>query len=159
MTRFLVFAIEPYRLMVEAVRVRELWGRDGAPRPGGGGHVAWRGRMVPRIDLASLLGRPSLLPDSEGAVDVVYGEGDDLMYGASGAAGDGGLVIFSADRVLGLLTLAESDLQPLPPLPLGLTALFSGLFLDPATRRGVLWLDAGPIALQELAYDAGGWTL
>lgn len=140
MRTFLVFTIEPYRLMVDALRVHELLERDRAGRVRGGGHLSWRGRLVPEVALADLLGRKSAAP--AGGVDLIYG--DDMSAT---------LVMLRADRVVGLRDINESDLHFLPPLGPELSRLFSGLVLDPADGKGTLWLDAWPEVLLDMGRD------
>ncbi|MEI6558377.1 MAG: chemotaxis protein CheW [Rhodospirillaceae bacterium] len=146
MTRALVFTLGPYRLMAGAARVREVLGRGGAAPVRGGGHLCWRGRLVPEIGLASLLG---LEPAGPAAVDIIYGDDDE---------GDGGaeaLVAFAVDRVLGLRTPEVGCLQSLPAQVPELARLFSRIFLDPADGRGILWLDARPRVMLGLWRDHG----
>ncbi len=131
MKQFLVFVVEPYRMMVEALQVRELLVRGGGGRISGGGHIAWRGRLVPEIGLAVLLGLSGELAAC--GVDLIYGEGD-----------AGALVMLRADRVIGLRSVVPSDLLPLPLLAPELPKLFSGIVLDPADGKGILWLNARP---------------
>ncbi|MEI8393617.1 MAG: hypothetical protein WCF85_02700 [Rhodospirillaceae bacterium] len=143
MTRFVVFMIGPYRLMVDALRVRELLVCDAGGRISGGGHLSWRGLSLTEIGLATLLG--VIVPAEAGAVDLVYGEEN----GESGPT-----VAFRADRVLGLRALTVADILPLPPLATPqLAHLFAGLCLDPTDRKGILWLDARPAMLLELWRD------
>ena len=140
MRKFLVFLVGPYRLMVDALRVHDLLARDGAARVRGGGHLSWRGRLVPEVALAALLGRSG--GDPAGGVDLIYG--DDMSAT---------LVTLRADRVVGLRAVEESDLRFLPPLGPGLSRLFAGVLLDPADGRGILWLDAWPEVLLDMGRD------
>ncbi len=140
----LVLVVEPYRLMVDALRVHELLPRGeaggGVGRPvapvTGGGHLAWRGRLVPMVRLAALFGLAGNRPPLPTAVDVIYGDDE-----------AGTLVGFGVDRVVGMRRLAAAELRPLPPLPPEVARLFTGIVLDPAGGPGLLWLDAGPETL------------
>ena len=138
----LAFVIEPYRLMIDALRVQELVPRFDAGRIGGGGHLAWRDRLVPVIGLAELLGRPGgrhTGSDEQGVVDVIYGDRD-----------GGLLACFAVDRVLGLCRPEPADVRSLPPLPPAAATLFAGIVLDRVSNGGILWLDAGAGALLDL---------
>jgi len=141
MRTFLVFTVEPFRLMVDAFRVHELLVRDAAGRIRGSGHMAWRGRLVPEVALPALLGRTADDP-AAGGVDLIYG--DDMSAT---------LVMLRADRVIGLRRVEDAELRFLPPLVPGLAQLFSGLILDPADGKGILWLDAWPEVLLEMGRD------
>ena len=143
MTRALVFALGPYRLLAGAERVREVKERGAARRVSGGGYLSWRNRLVPEIGLRALLGLEE--GAREGAVEIIYGdhiEGEDT--------GDDTVVAFEADRVLGLRTLEDGRLHLLPALAPELARLFEVIFLDPADGRGILCLDARPDALLDL---------
>ena len=145
MTRALVFTIGPYHLLAGAERVREVQEHAAAGQVRGGGHLSWRGRLVPEIGLRALLG---LGPDRrEGGVDILYG--DHLVSGEADG-GDDAVVVFTADRVLGLRGLEEGRLHLLPALSPALARLFDVIFLDPVDGRGILCLDARPEALLEL---------
>ncbi len=153
MTRALVFTLGPYRLLAGAERVREVQERGAAGRVRGGGHLSWRGRLVPEIGLRALLGLRG--GGGEGTVDVIYGDHrdhDDFGdYGDSGSdSGAEAVVAFEVDRVLGLRTLEDGRLHLLPALAPELARLFEVIFLDPADSRGILCLDARPDALLDL---------
>ncbi len=142
----LVFVVGPYQLMVAAQRVRELLSR-GEP-VSGGGHLAWRARLVPVVGLAALLGGTGDQAAAPTTGHLIYGEG-----GGEGAVAVETLVSFEVDRVVGLRPLAPGALRPLPPLPPGVARLFSGLVLDPAGGPGLLWLSAGPAVLLRMWRD------
>jgi chemotaxis signal transduction protein len=151
----LVFVIEPYRLMANALWVRELLSHGEARRPGegrsgvrvsGGGHLAWRGRLVPVVGLAALLGRAGSEPAASQAVSTTV----DMIYGESEA---GTLVSFAVDRVVGLRHLAATELRPLPPLPPEVGRLLSGIVLDPTGGPGLLRLGAGSEVLLRMWRD------
>ena len=149
MKHYLVFTIEPYRLMVEAPQVHELVvGREGG-RACGGGHMVWRGRMVPTVELAALLGRSP--PKGAGRVSLIYGDPD----GESSAGG--GVVSFEVDRVVGLRVIGDSEMRFLPPLASALAPmlmrLFGGMVLDPADGKGILWLRVRAGTLLALARE------
>ncbi len=133
-TRALVFLLGPYRLLVEAVLVREVLERGALGRVRGGGHLSWRGRLVPEVGLGALLGQKTQA--REGAVEIVYGDPE-----------SDALVMFEVDQVLGLRTLDPSQLHPLPALAPELARFFSLIFLDPADGQGILWLEARPEVL------------
>ncbi len=137
--RALVFTLGPYRLLVEAVRVCEVLEHGGVSRVRGGGHVSWRGRLVPEISLSALLDCPE--QDCEGLVDIVYGNPE------------GAAVLFKVDRVLGLRGLNRDQQYRLPALAPALLRLFSVIVLDPVDRRGILWMEAGPELLLEQWHD------
>lgn len=149
MTRALVFTLGPYRLLAGAERVREVQERHAAGRVRGGGHLSWRGRLVPEIGLAALLG---LEGSDDGAVDIIYGDhcGRDDFGDDGGSGGADAVVAFAVDRVLGLRTLEDGRLHLLPALAPALARLFDVIFLDPADERGILCLDARPDALLDL---------
>ncbi len=130
-TRALVFTLGPYRLLVEAVRVFEVLERGVASRVRGGGHMSWRGRLVPEIGLGTLLGHAEA--GGEGAVDIVYGDPE-----------SDAVVMFRADRVLGLRSLDPGQVHRVPALAPELLRLFPVIVLDPADGRGILWLEARP---------------
>ena len=146
MTRALVFTLGPYRLLAGAERVREVQERGAAGRVRGGGHLAWRDRLVPEIGLRELLGLTGpARAGHEGAVDIIYGDHIDPED-----PGDEPVVTFEVDRVLGLRTLEDGRLHLLPALAPELKRLFDVIFLDPADGRGILCLDARPEVLLDL---------
>ena len=145
MTRALVFTLGPYHLLAGAERVREVQERSAAGRVRGGGHLSWRGRLVPEIGLRALLGLGA--GRRGGGVDILYG---DHLVSDEPEGGDDTVVVFTADRVLGLRSLEEGRLHLLPALSPALARLFDVIFLDPADGRGILCLDARPEALLEL---------
>ena len=154
----LTFLVGPYRLWVDALWIREVIPPKAAPISGhegarpasegsldglsGGGHLSWRNRLVPVIDLGALLGHPCDPSDLPPEIDMVYGESETET-----------LVSLRVSRVIGLRHWAPIEVRPLPPLPPDLERLFAGIILDPASGPGLLWFRAQPELLLRLWRD------
>ena len=105
----------------------------------GGGHLSWRNRLVPVIDLGALLGHSRDPSDPLPGIDVIYGENEAET-----------LVSLRVNRVIGIRHWTPIEVRPLPPLPPDPKRLFAGIILDPAGGPGLLWFHARPGLLLRL---------
>jgi chemotaxis signal transduction protein len=128
-----------HELLLDSVHVQRVWTAESRRDE----TVEWRGRDVPLIDLAALLG-DDVPPDGPRIV-VVYGD-------------DANAIGLAVDAVRGLVQLDADGIAALPALSAAFTLLFEGIAVEPVEGRHPLCLrsllDAAALAAASRAHRA-----
>ena len=125
MSLYLHGRVGPYRLLLPAARVLEVW-----PHRAGADPAQWRRRSLAAYDLRGLMGvRPG--PD---AAHVAYGATPE----------DPAAAVLTLDEIMGLVTLAPDALAALPAVSSRTADIFDAVTRAPLGARHGLRLKVQP---------------
>ncbi|MBI1779280.1 MAG: hypothetical protein HYR63_28440 [Proteobacteria bacterium] len=115
----------PYRLLIPALAVMEVWASAEVVVPG-----AWRGRVLPYVDLRQVLGQEAR---AGCPMLIAYGESPEDPMAA----------ILGLDEVAGMIALEPASLKPFPPGLADAHGLFDAIAMLPGEPPGPLRLRLG----------------
>jgi hypothetical protein len=117
--------VGPYRLLLPAERVLEVWPARAEADPG-----QWRRRTLPVVDLRAVMG---VLPEPDGA---------HVAYGATPE--DGEAAVLTLDAIMGLITLGPEALARLPAVSARTAEIFDAVTRAPVGAQHLLRLKQRP---------------